>query len=185
VTTLLRVAPLMALVAIVARAEAQPAEAIGKPLPDPKLRDGTVVLRVIAGDANKPASGVEATLMLTPPDGISDTAALPVEGGRRRRETQRARLGLAQLEVLGFAAPELLELLGEDLDLPLELGEAGRGRRRPRLPRWRLLFGTVNTGGVGRRTVVGGVQRRAGGGERQNQKTQHRSTQKHRRDLEQ
>ncbi len=63
--------PLVALVALVARADAQPAAAIGKPLPDAKLRDGTVMLRVIAGDANKPLSGLEATIMVTPPDGTS------------------------------------------------------------------------------------------------------------------
>lgn len=69
---LLRVVPLAMVVVFVARADAQPAEAIGKPLPDPKLIDGTVMLRVIAGDPNKPVSGVEATIMLTPPDGTSD-----------------------------------------------------------------------------------------------------------------
>jgi len=61
-------------VVLVAPAEAQPAEAIGKPLPDPQLRDGTVSLKVIAGDPNKPESGVEATIMLTPPDGVSETS---------------------------------------------------------------------------------------------------------------
>ncbi|HUQ08068.1 MAG TPA: hypothetical protein VM261_36485 [Kofleriaceae bacterium] len=82
--SLRRAAPVMVLVAAVvasvvvfgfgARAEAQPAEAMGRPLPDPKLIDGTVTMRVVAGDPNKPVSGVEATIMLTPPDGISDTA---------------------------------------------------------------------------------------------------------------
>lgn len=70
--TLVRILPVAALVAMVSRVDAQPAEAMGKPLPDPKLRDGTVSLRVIAGDPNKPVSGVEATIMLTPPDGTSE-----------------------------------------------------------------------------------------------------------------
>jgi hypothetical protein len=58
---------------MMARAQAQPTEAIGKPWPDPKLIDGTVMLRVIAGDATKPMAGLEAAIMITPPDGISDT----------------------------------------------------------------------------------------------------------------
>lgn len=70
---LVKFVPIVAMVAIIAHAEAQPADAIGKPLPDPKLKDGTVALRVVAGDPNKPVSGIEATIMLTPPDGISDT----------------------------------------------------------------------------------------------------------------
>lgn len=62
---------LLASVALVAPAHAQPAEAIGKPLPAADLRDGTITLRLIAGDPGKPVNGAEVTLMATPPDGTS------------------------------------------------------------------------------------------------------------------
>ncbi len=54
-----------------APAVAQPAEAIGQPLPDPTARDGTIGVRVVAGDRSKPVSGTEVTLRITPPDGTS------------------------------------------------------------------------------------------------------------------
>lgn len=70
---------------------AQPAAAIGQPLPDPQLRDGTVSLRVIAGDPQKPVSGVEATLVATPPDGTSPPLA------RRARTDADGRVSFADV----------------------------------------------------------------------------------------
>jgi hypothetical protein len=54
-----------------APAVAQPAEAMGQPLPDATLRDGTVGVRVVAGDRSKPVQGIDVMLRITPPDGTS------------------------------------------------------------------------------------------------------------------
>lgn len=62
------IAATFALVAIPA-AEAQPAAAIGQPLPDASLRDGTVTVRVIAGDRSQPVTGVEITVTLAAANG--------------------------------------------------------------------------------------------------------------------
>ncbi len=48
---------------------AQPADAVGKPLPDASMRDGTVMVRVVAGDRNLPVTGTEVTLTMTPASG--------------------------------------------------------------------------------------------------------------------
>jgi hypothetical protein len=61
----------IALASTASSAWAQPAAAVGKPLPDGSLRDGTVAVRVIAGDRSKPVTGADVTLTLTPPDGVS------------------------------------------------------------------------------------------------------------------
>ena len=66
----------VALVAPAHQAQAQPAEAFGKPLPEATLRDGTVSVRVVAGDKSKPVSGTDVTLMTTPADGTSPTSEL-------------------------------------------------------------------------------------------------------------
>ena len=50
-------------------AHAQPAEAIGRPLPDASLRDGTVMVRLIAGDRSKPVSDAEVTITISSQDG--------------------------------------------------------------------------------------------------------------------
>ncbi len=71
----------------VAPAAAQPQDAIGKPLPDPSLRDGTVVVRLIAGDRSKPVPETEVTLTQSPADG-SDLA--PVEQRARTDADGRA-----------------------------------------------------------------------------------------------
>ncbi len=57
-----------ALVAI-PTAAAQPAAAIGQPLPDSSLRDGTITVRIIAGDRSQPVTGAEITLTLAAPNG--------------------------------------------------------------------------------------------------------------------
>ncbi|MEZ4399929.1 MAG: carboxypeptidase-like regulatory domain-containing protein [Kofleriaceae bacterium] len=65
-------------------AQAQPAAAIGKPLPDGQARDGTVMVRVIAGSPSSPVPGVEVALTLTRPDGQGEpevmTATTDAEG---------------------------------------------------------------------------------------------------------
>ena len=74
--TSLRLLVALALIAPLARpasVTAQPAEAIGRPLSDDTLRDGTVTVRVIAGDPAKPVNGTEVTLMVTPANGTSPT----------------------------------------------------------------------------------------------------------------
>ena len=50
-------------------AHAQPAAAIGQPLVDANLEARTVVVKVIAGDRAKAATGVDVTLAIVPPDG--------------------------------------------------------------------------------------------------------------------
>lgn len=50
-------------------AHAQPAEAAGKPLPDSSMRDGTLMVRVIAGDRSKPVTGADVTLTISSPTG--------------------------------------------------------------------------------------------------------------------
>ena len=62
------IAATVALFAIPA-ATAQPAAAIGQPLPDSSLRDGTVSVRIIAGDRAQPVTGAEITLSLAAPNG--------------------------------------------------------------------------------------------------------------------
>ncbi|HVV84218.1 MAG TPA: hypothetical protein VHE35_14195 [Kofleriaceae bacterium] len=57
----------------IARVEAQPASAIGQPLPDPKLEARTVMVRVIDGDPKKAVTGVDVTLSIVPPDGGAAT----------------------------------------------------------------------------------------------------------------
>lgn len=65
-------------------AAAQPAAAIGKPLPDPSLRDGVLMVRVIGADRATPVTGADVTLKLTSPDGqgapIERTARTDAEG---------------------------------------------------------------------------------------------------------
>lgn len=60
---------LAALVAAPLAAVAQPAAAIGKPLGDDSLRDGTVVVRVIDGDASRPVTGADVTITTARADG--------------------------------------------------------------------------------------------------------------------
>ena len=64
---------LIAGVAVFARdvspVRAQPASALGQPLADPALEARTVTVRVIAGDRDKPVTGVDVTLAIIPPDG--------------------------------------------------------------------------------------------------------------------
>src|SRR5512147_2986744 len=48
---------------------AQPAMAIGQPLPDGKLEARTIVVRVIAGNRDKPVTGVDVTLSIILPTG--------------------------------------------------------------------------------------------------------------------
>lgn len=62
----------LALAALTAPAGfAQPAAAVGKPLPDSSMRDGTLMVRVIAGDRAKPVTGADVTLTMVPPNGAS------------------------------------------------------------------------------------------------------------------
>lgn len=67
----------------VAVVSAQPAMAIGQPLPDPKLEARTVMVRVIAGNRDKPETGVDVTLAIIPPTGgdtVSRVARTDAEG---------------------------------------------------------------------------------------------------------
>lgn len=67
-----------------AAAAAQPAAAMGRPLPDASLRDGMVVIRVVDGDASKPVTGADVTLVIARADGqgqpIEKTARTDPEG---------------------------------------------------------------------------------------------------------
>lgn len=60
---------LAALAAAPAAVHAQPAAAMGQPLPDTALKDGTVVVRVIAGDRTNAVTGAEVTISISAPDG--------------------------------------------------------------------------------------------------------------------
>lgn len=67
----------------VAPVSAQPAMAVGQPLPDDKLEARTVMVRVIAGNRDKPVTGVDVTLAIIPPDGsatIERVARTDAEG---------------------------------------------------------------------------------------------------------
>lgn len=73
----------VAALAVAPAAQAQPAAAIGKPLPDTSLRDGTVVVRVV--DADRAAvTGAEVTLILAAANGqgapIEQRARTDAEG---------------------------------------------------------------------------------------------------------
>jgi hypothetical protein len=67
-----------------AAAAAQPVAAMGRPLPDASLRDGMVVIRVVDGDASKPVTGADVTLVIARADGqgepIEKTARTDPEG---------------------------------------------------------------------------------------------------------
>ena len=71
-------------VAALPDAAAQPAAAIGKPLPDPSLRDGVLMVRVVSADRTTPVTGTDVTLKLTAPDGqgapVERTARTDTEG---------------------------------------------------------------------------------------------------------
>lgn len=53
---------------------AQPAAAVGKPLPDGSMRDGTLMVKLIAGDRSKPVTGAEITLTMVTPSGAQPPA---------------------------------------------------------------------------------------------------------------
>jgi len=55
---------LLALAALPEATQAQPAFAIGHPLPKPELPTGTVTVRVIAGSIAAPAVGAEVALVV-------------------------------------------------------------------------------------------------------------------------
>lgn len=65
-----------ALVVLAARAEAQPAQVLGKPLPDPQLTVGTITVRVVAGQPELPLVGVRVALTVggTPRYATTDKA---------------------------------------------------------------------------------------------------------------
>lgn len=67
----------------VTRVSAQPAMAVGQPLPDAKLETRTVVVRVIAGRGDKPVTGTDVTLAIIPATGgdtIQRVARTDAEG---------------------------------------------------------------------------------------------------------
>lgn len=76
----------VAIVAAPSASDAQPASAIGAPLPDDKLAPGTVTVRVIDGTPSKPVVGTEVTLLVngqprqarTDAAGRATFASLPV-----------------------------------------------------------------------------------------------------------
>ncbi len=65
----------LALAASVATVAAQPASAIGNPLPGPDLPVGTVTVRVVDGAVTSPAVGVDATLLVNGQPRIARTDA--------------------------------------------------------------------------------------------------------------
>lgn len=81
-----------------APAHAQPAFAIGKPLPDTKAPTGTVIVRVIAGSSSTPAVGVDVTL---------DVAGTP-------RQARTDASGRATFAGLTAGASVVAKVLDED-----------------------------------------------------------------------
>src|SRR5580692_10080903 len=65
------------LLALAPPAHAQLSAALGKPLPSADLADGTIVIRVIAGDVTQPVVGVTVTLVV---DGTPRYAATTTAG---------------------------------------------------------------------------------------------------------
>ena len=90
-------------------AVAQPAAAMGKPLPDPSLRDGVVMVRVVGADRAAPVTGTDVTLKLTAPDGqgapVEKTARTDVEG--RASFADIAMGTLVQARIAGVDATEV------------------------------------------------------------------------------
>lgn len=84
------------LVVAPAAAVAQPAFALGKPLPDANLPAGTVIVRVIAGDATKAVATTEVTMVV---NGTSRVARTDAEG--RATFQGLAIGGQAQASIVG------------------------------------------------------------------------------------
>ena len=72
--TLLSTVALSSIVLVAPPAEAQPAFALGKPLADQNAAPGTVIVRVVAGSTQSPATGVAVTLLIngTPREARTD-----------------------------------------------------------------------------------------------------------------
>jgi hypothetical protein len=127
-------------------AAAQPAAAIGQPLPDATLRDGTVTVRVVAGDRSQPVTGVDVTVTLAAADGQGTpeekTARTDAEG--RATFTDIAMGTLVQgrsvrgedapIESGQFPMPQSGGIRADAVDQADGRRRAGDGRRRRRWP---------------------------------------------------